>query len=138
MTNRSWTQPLFAAALIAATATMARGATIDLPLDEYLCYQAKESKTPPQTKFKDLAFQVRTKDQFDIARDNAVTKFVSFCNPTTPTPAGGNSAVHLTEYAILGLLVWRAPCVREAIRSPPATLPSTAGSTSFHSWSACH
>lgn len=75
---------------------------LDLPVDEYLCYQAKESKYPAQSKFKDLGVVVRTKDQFESQpyRQWGLTKFVSFCNPVLPTPAGGNSAIHLTEFAI--------------------------------------
>ncbi|HZR84149.1 MAG TPA: hypothetical protein VFD92_23835 [Candidatus Binatia bacterium] len=78
-------------------------AQVALPLDEYLCYQAKEMKVPPNAqKFKDLAVTVNMKDQFDVVRGNGVAKYVSLCNPITAgrscAGAALNPSVHLAEY----------------------------------------
>ncbi|HZR84141.1 MAG TPA: hypothetical protein VFD92_23795 [Candidatus Binatia bacterium] len=91
-----------AAAAMLALASSAY-AQVGLPLDEYLCYQAKEMKVPPNAqKFKDLAVSVTMKDQFDVARQNGVAKYVSLCNPITTgrscAGAAANPSIHLAEY----------------------------------------
>ncbi|HZR82066.1 MAG TPA: hypothetical protein VFD92_13300 [Candidatus Binatia bacterium] len=100
--------PLFVSAAALLVCASRANAQVGLPLDEYLCYQAKESKVPTQNKLKDLAPQVRVKDQFDATyRDYLVSKFVNVCNPVQtgkacPGPSL-NPTVHLAEYAVKDL-----------------------------------
>src|SRR5262249_42762094 len=98
MTSRSFRLPLLAAGLLAAAATRAPAASIDLPLDEYLCYQAKQTKILP----KFTGVEVSSKDQFEpLARRNYLAaKYVSVCNPTTAPVAGFNTSVHLVELSL--------------------------------------
>jgi hypothetical protein len=97
-----------AAAVLALASSAFAVAIPTAPLDEYLCYQAKESKNPPNAaKFKDLLKQVKTNDQWEVTatngRDNDVTKFVNICNPVlTGNECAGpiEPTIHLTEFAI--------------------------------------
>jgi hypothetical protein len=109
MTNRSLTLSVAAAALLVASATSASAAAIDLPIDNYLCYQAKESKilakSGPNKKGaildykKFTGFEYSSKDQWEpLARRNYLAaKYVGLCNPIDPAV---KSDVHLLELQI--------------------------------------
>ena len=94
-----WKFPIAVGAVV-ALATSA-GAVIDLPTDEYMCYQSGASKVPAQAKF--AGAELSSKDQFENTafRNLTASKILNHCNPVTvPSAPGGNSAVHLVEYGI--------------------------------------
>jgi hypothetical protein len=89
-------------ALLAA-ASGGLAAPIDLPIDEYLCHQAKKSRLPVAPKFSGV--EISSKDSFEQSpagyRNYLAAKHVAICNPiTTPASPTTRPDVHLVEYAI--------------------------------------
>jgi hypothetical protein len=95
-----WKFPVAVGAVL-ALATTAGAAAIDLPSDEYMCYQSGASKVPAQSKF--AGAEISSKDQFEntLFRNLTASKILKHCNPVTvPASPGGNASVHLVEYGI--------------------------------------
>ena len=77
--------------VVLAVARMAGAAPIDLPTDEYMCYQAGASKVPVQAKFGGA--EISSKDQFEALafRNLTAAKIATHCNPVTnPASPSGN------------------------------------------------
>ena len=69
--------------VVLALARIASAAPIDLPTDEYMCYQAGASKVPVQAKF--AGAEISSKDQFEALafRNLRASKIAGHCNPVT-------------------------------------------------------
>src|SRR5262249_14750785 len=89
--SRFRTLPLFGAMAVALL--LPTGA---IAADSYLCYQAKSSKNPAQTKF--VGVEINAKDQFQPGgRNYLASKFTELCNPTT---GAANPTIHQVELAV--------------------------------------